>query len=136
MFLFLNLGATSIYILVATMSQVVGFVLAGLSALCNGSFAALRKVEAVRHVSVTDIQFNLYLSLGVFLSSMVALLFIPAAGKDIGICWQGVLAGSLLAIAGLFSFLAVSALGLSVAQGNAFCANSFRVKATRRSQLL
>ena len=97
--------------------QAVGFVLAGLSALCNGSFASLRKVEAVQRVSVTDIQFNLYLSLGVFLSSICSIAVIPFTGKDIGLCWQGVLAGMLLAIAGLFSFLAVSHVGVSVAQG-------------------
>lgn len=99
------------------MGIIVGVVLAVFSSVCNGSFAALRQLESVAKIGASDIEFNWYLSGGVFLSSVGTMLLVPFTQHTIGLCWEGIIAGGLLAIAGLTSFIAVSYTGLSLAQG-------------------
>lgn len=57
----------------------VGYLTAFLSALANGSFASLMKAPAVTRLDppVHPLVFQLYSSVGVFLSSMLALIFLP-----------------------------------------------------------
>ena len=95
------------------MGGLAGLGLAVLSALFNGSFAAFGKLEAASLVH--PFVFNVYLSVGVFLSSCV---FIPMLSSLPYICPLGLLAGLLLVGATSFSFLAIATgLGLSTGQG-------------------
>ena len=98
------------------MSTVVGFLLAGASAACNGSFAAFQKSRKCS-VKPHPIVFNAYVSLGVVASSAIATPFLPLAGYEIKFNILGMLAGSLFVLATLFSFLAIPRLGLAMAQG-------------------
>ena len=98
-------------------ARALGFVLAAASAFFNGSFAALSKLEPVRESNVSPPVFNFFLTLGVAASCLVATPFVPATGHEIGICWQGILAGTLLVLATYFSFVAIPHVGVSVGQG-------------------
>eukprot|EP00035_Acanthoeca_spectabilis_P009733 m.171718 g.171718 ORF g.171718 m.171718 type:complete len:341 (-) comp14819_c0_seq4:73-1095(-) len=90
----------------------VGFILAAGSAVCNGSFAALSKVYP------TDPQvFNLQFCVGVFLSSLLAPAFYSFSGSEFGVTPYGVIAGLLLVLSTLFSFLAIPRIGLAIGQG-------------------
>jgi len=103
-----------------------GYIAASLSALCNGSFAALSKLPAVRDSKVNPIIFNTYVSLGVFLSSFLVIPFLQFnatfadkddAGTSFGFEPLGLVAGFLIVCAFTFSFLAIPLVGLSIGQG-------------------
>merc|ERR1711871_595426 len=111
-------------------SQIVfAFLLAGASAVFNGSFAALQKMDSVAKCDLDPVLFMLYNCAGVFLSSWLAIPFLPAlsqlpeasifhAGNDV---WEftplGLAAGSLYVLAIFFSFSAVPRVGVSIGQG-------------------
>ena len=95
----------------------VGFLLAFASAVCNGSFAAFQKLPQVQRSKPHPIIFNMYVSLGVVVSSLVVIPFLPLIGLQIKFNPLGSLAGALFVLATLFSFLAIPYLGLAMAQG-------------------
>lgn len=92
-----------------------GLSLAVLSALFNGSFVSFSKFEAAKIVH--PFVFNLYLAVGVFISSCTVIPFMSLLGSPPLICILGVLAGLLLAAATSLSFIAVSSIGVSSGQG-------------------
>eukprot|EP00037_Helgoeca_nana_P016425 m.154574 g.154574 ORF g.154574 m.154574 type:complete len:371 (-) comp23517_c0_seq2:129-1241(-) len=95
-----------------TMVLVLGFVLAAVSAVCNGSFAALsKKYPSDPHV------FNLQFCFGVLVSSMLAPAFYTFSGSEFGVTPFGIGAGLLLVLSTLFSFLAIPRVGLAIGQG-------------------
>lgn len=99
-------------------STVVAFVAAFLSAVCNGSFAAMSKVVPAQHPFV----FNAWLGVGVLLSSLLhAGLIVPYADAeplfDFQFDVRSALSGCLLGLATLFSFLAIPRVGLATGQG-------------------
>ena len=93
----------------------VGLILAVLSAVFNGSFAGFAKFESA--ALVHPLVFNLYLSVGVQLSSFFVLPFMPLIHSPPLFCPLGVLAGLLFVGASSLSFVAVSYIGLSTGQG-------------------
>eukprot|EP00038_Savillea_parva_P002608 m.115843 g.115843 ORF g.115843 m.115843 type:complete len:347 (-) comp10894_c1_seq4:137-1177(-) len=94
------------------MPSSLGFIFAALSAVCNGSFAALSKVYP------NDPQvFNLQLCFGVLVSSMLAPAFYTFSGNTFGVTYYGIIAGLLLVLSTLFSFLAIPRIGLAISQG-------------------
>eukprot|EP00040_Diaphanoeca_grandis_P022901 m.123869 g.123869 ORF g.123869 m.123869 type:complete len:369 (+) comp29018_c0_seq1:266-1372(+) len=92
-----------------------GFILAGSSALFNGSFAIFSKFGGAKNAD--PVLFNLWLCCGVFLSSMLSAAFFPLTGNEFGITAAGTIGGALLVLATLFSFLAIPRVGLAVGQG-------------------
>jgi len=106
-----------------------GFLLALSSAMFNGSFMVFSKLPSVRSAEVHPLIFQLYTSIGVFLSSLLTIPFIlhyydsifpTAAGFGFGL-----LGGALFVFAVAFSLLAVPLAGLSISQsvwsGSAVC---------------
>lgn len=96
------------------------------SAICNGSFASVSKYEIVARCNVHPILFNLYVCLGVAVSSLLALPFMQYnttftgdndSGTEFNFSSLGFASGALLVIAFTFSFLAIPLIGVSVAQG-------------------
>jgi len=107
-------------------SELSGLIAAIISALCNGSFAAVAKLDAVEKSDINPIVFNTYVSMGVFVSSFLVLPFLHfnptfADNDNAGESFQfeplGLIAGFLLVCAFTFSFLAIPKVGLSVGQG-------------------
>merc|ERR1712086_167530 len=107
-------------------SELSGLIAAIISALCNGSFAAVAKLDAVEKSDINPIVFNTYVSMGVFVSSFLVLPFLHfnptfADNDNAGESFQfeplGLIAGFLLVCAFTFSFLAIPKDGLSVGQG-------------------
>lgn len=99
-------------------STAVAFLAAFLSAVCNGSFAAMSKVVPAQHPFV----FNAWLGVGVLLSSLLhAGLIMPYADAeplfDFQFDVRSALSGCLLGLATLFSFLAIPRVGLATGQG-------------------
>lgn len=95
----------------------LGFILAVLSAVFNGSFAALSKLPQVQRAGTEPVVFNLYVCLGVFVSGLCSIPFFHLDDKEVGFPIAGMVAGMLFVLAGLFSFLAIPELGLAVGQG-------------------
>jgi glucose uptake protein GlcU len=95
----------------------VGFAAAIAAAVFNGSFAVLAKTPAVKRSAIEPVAFNALCCAGVALSSCASLPLLRAAGIPLGLSGYGCLAGSLFVLSALFSFVAVSAVGVSVAQG-------------------
>jgi len=107
-------------------SELSGLIAAIFSALCNGSFAAVAKLDAVEKSDINPIVFNTYVSMGVFVSSFLVLPFLhfnatfadnDNAGESFVFEPLGLIAGFLLVCAFTFSFLAIPKVGLSVGQG-------------------
>ena len=105
-----------------------GFIAAGLSAIFNGSFAAVFKTERVASVGLHPFLFQLYVSVGVFLSSMLCLVpsfmsFNPGLTGDANapttpaFTGYGLVAGALFVLAITFSFDAVDKVGIALGQG-------------------
>lgn len=97
----------------------VGYGTAVLSAVFNGSFAAISKLVPQQHPFI----FNALLGVGVFLSSaLFGLLVVPlACGQALTASFDvdpvAALSGVLLGGATTFSFLAIPRIGLALAQG-------------------
>jgi len=105
-----------------------GFIAAGLSAIFNGSFAAVFKTQRVASVGLHPFLFQLYVSVGVFLSSMLCLVpsfmsFNPGltgnanAPTTPAFTGYGLIAGALFVLAITFSFDAVDKIGIALGQG-------------------
>ena len=96
--------------------QLVGLAIAVVSAIFNGSFVAFAKGKSAGLVH--PFVFNLYLSLGVFGSSLAVIPFALSAPLSPSLaCPFGLLAGFLFVGASSLSFLATSHVGLSTGQG-------------------
>ena len=93
----------------------MGLVFAVLSTFFNGSFAALSRLEAAGIVH--PFVFNLYLALGVCVSSVAVIPFVDLFDAEVSFTWLGATAGLLLVGATSASFVAVKAIGLSTGQG-------------------
>jgi len=103
-----------------------GLVLAALSAVFNGSFASVFKLPSVAACELDPLLFQLYVSFGAFLSSLLVLPFLQYnptvavdvdAGTNIVFDPLGLLAGGLFVLAITFSFQAVDAIGVALGQG-------------------
>jgi len=103
-----------------------GFIAAVLSAVFNGSFASVFKTERVERVQLHPLLFQLYVSIGVFLSSMLTLPFVifnrdfvddNDVGTSITFTWLGLVAGTLFVLAITFSFSAIEHIGVALGQG-------------------
>eukprot|EP00937_MAST-01D_sp_MAST-1D-sp2_P005414 g5414.t1 len=103
-----------------------GYAAAVISAALNGSFAAFFKLESVARVQLDPLLFQLYVSLGVFLSSLICFAFLgqnPAltgsadAGTTAIFTPLGLAAGALFVLSITFSFAAVDLIGIALAQG-------------------
>mmetsp|Transcript_6366 Transcript_6366/g.16247 ORF Transcript_6366/g.16247 Transcript_6366/m.16247 type:complete len:376 (-) Transcript_6366:424-1551(-) len=103
------------------MSQVtvVGLALAALSMVGNGSFGIFGKLC---RKEPDPVLFNSFLAVGVMLSSLLPMPFLARAGFAVGLTLPGAIAGCLLVVATLFSFIAISLTGLSNAQATWSCA--------------
>ena len=101
----------------ASMSSGTGFVLAAMSAVLNGSFVVFSKLPSVKRAGVDPLVFQLWTSVGVFLSSLLTMPFFDGDKYPPGAIGWGVLAGGLFVCAVAFSFVAVQLVGLSIAQG-------------------
>lgn len=104
----------------------IGFILAALSAVFNGSFASVFKLPKVAAAGLDPILFQLYVSMGVFLSSFIAIPFFvynveltgsAAAGTTFVFEPLGLAAGALFVLAISFSFAAVQYIGIALGQG-------------------
>eukprot|EP01065_Artemidia_motanka_P050064 TRINITY_DN8486_c0_g2_i1.p1 TRINITY_DN8486_c0_g2~~TRINITY_DN8486_c0_g2_i1.p1 ORF type:complete len:384 (+),score=70.82 TRINITY_DN8486_c0_g2_i1:56-1153(+) len=95
-----------------------GFGAACLSAVFNGSFAALSKHPAVAAIRPDPVVFNAYVCVGVFISSWFVVPFYSVADVKGGVKieYEGIVAGLLLVGAVLFSFVAIPLAGLGLAQ--------------------
>merc|ERR1711865_1306374 len=66
-------------------SELSGLIAAIISALCNGSFAAVAKLDAVEKSDINPIVFNTYVSMGVFVSSFL----VPRNSQSWPFRWPG-----------------------------------------------
>merc|ERR1711865_448247 len=107
-------------------AELSGLIAAIISAICNGSFAAVAKLDAVEKSNINPILFNTYVCCGVFVSTWLVLPFLnfnttfadnDNAGETFKFEPLGLIAGLLLVCAFTFSFLAIPRVGLSVGQG-------------------
>mmetsp|Transcript_16073 Transcript_16073/g.28883 ORF Transcript_16073/g.28883 Transcript_16073/m.28883 type:complete len:348 (+) Transcript_16073:116-1159(+) len=105
----------------------VGYVVAILSAVFNGSFPVPFKLEQVAKCQLHPLLFQLYVSFGVFLSSWLALAFLPYNGSltgadsantpDFPFPPLALVAGGLFVLSIVFSFAAIPMIGLAMSQG-------------------
>lgn len=104
----------------------LGFALASFSAVFNGSFASAFKLPKVAAAGLDPLLFQLYVSLGVFLSSFLVIPFLSynaaitgndAAGTALVFEPLGLAAGGLFVLAISFSFVAVDLIGVALGQG-------------------
>ena len=95
--------------------QLAGLLFALASAVFNGSFAAFSKLPSA--AIVHPIVFNVYVSLGVLMSSVLAIAFLPLVNEGPTFTPLGALAGLLFVGASSLSFIAATNVGLSTAQG-------------------
>ena len=65
----------------------LGLVLGVLSAVCNGSFVVLTKLDAVRSLDLHPLVFMTYASTGVFLSSWLVVPFLGKGGARLRRPW-------------------------------------------------
>mmetsp|Transcript_36269 Transcript_36269/g.117273 ORF Transcript_36269/g.117273 Transcript_36269/m.117273 type:complete len:411 (-) Transcript_36269:56-1288(-) len=99
----------------------VGFGLAILSAVFNGTFGVFGKLCAK---APDPVIFNTFLTYGTLLSSMLVLLLSPLweGGEfHLGFTWFGALAGALFVFATLFSFIAIPLAGLATSSATWSC---------------
>eukprot|EP01012_Entosiphon_sulcatum_P005391 TRINITY_DN12387_c0_g1_i2.p1 TRINITY_DN12387_c0_g1~~TRINITY_DN12387_c0_g1_i2.p1 ORF type:complete len:306 (+),score=19.25 TRINITY_DN12387_c0_g1_i2:56-973(+) len=101
----------------------LGLLSAILSALFNGSWAVLSKLECAQ---VNPLVFMMYASLGVFASSWLVIPIIApmyhfnpsfSGSPDYEFTYYGMLAGLLFILAIAFTFIAIPLVGISVSQG-------------------
>jgi glucose uptake protein GlcU len=104
----------------------IGILLAIGSAVFNGSFAALFKTPKMVEVDLHPIVFQLYVSTGVFLSSLLVVPFLSwnptllhneKVGDEFRFSPMGFVAGCLLVLSLAASFQAVQKIGVALAQG-------------------
>lgn len=104
----------------------LGFVVAALSAVANGSFAVIFKTKRVASVNLDPILFQFYNTCGVFLSCWLVVPFLyankeftqnEAAGIVMTFQPLAMVSGALFVMSTVFSFLAVPLLGVALAQG-------------------
>jgi hypothetical protein len=103
-----------------------GYLTAALSAVFNGSFAAPFKFKNVAEVDLHPVYFQLYVSIGVFITCFLFAAFLPFnrsitdsedAGTDFTFVPLGFPCGVLFVLSILFSFLAIPRIGLALGQG-------------------
>jgi glucose uptake protein GlcU len=107
-----------------TTALVVGLVFAVGSAIFNGSFAVLFKTEKMVQLDIHPMTFQLYVCLGIFVSSFLVVLgVIVVVPHNDTISWVsvftgwGIVAGGLFVVAVSASFFAISEIGVALAQG-------------------
>lgn len=123
-------STTSIFVCVAyrrySKKMIAGYVAAGLSALFNGSFTSPYKMKSVADLNLHPILFTQYVSIGVFLSSLLIIPFLSyndkvedddEVGTKFSMSYLGIIAGFLLVIALGCSFLAIEKIGVALSQG-------------------
>lgn len=100
----------------STTSAGLGFLLAVLSAVGNGTFAALSKLCPDVH----PVHFNALLSVGTLISSLVFAVVYPTindAEINIRLDFVACLSGTLFILANTFAFFAIPRIGIALAQG-------------------
>jgi len=98
-------------------SAAVGFFLASLSAVLNGSFVVFSRMGRVRRAEVDPLVFQMWTCFGVLLSSLFCLPFLNGQPYPLLALGWGALSGGLFVVAVSFSFVSVQLLGLATAQG-------------------
>lgn len=108
------------------MSVVTGLIYAAISAFFNGSYIVPFKTKKVVDLNLDPIVFQLYVTVGVFLSSFIVIPFFPynktiADSSDAGTEFEfsplAAAGGAMFVVSVVASFSAVQLIGLSVAQG-------------------
>lgn len=101
-----------------------GFILILGAIIFNGSFIAPFKTERIAKLSLDPIVFQLYCSIGIFLSCFLCQVFLPVndkfvagAGNEFQFSPFALVGGALVMISISASFFAVKNLGLALAQG-------------------
>ena len=101
-----------------------GYILAIIAAFCNGSFLVPYKIESVTAMKIDPIVFQLYATVGIFLMSWIAAMFLPFnseyvanAGEKLNFVPLAALAGCLMVLSMTFSFFATRKIGVALAQG-------------------
>ena len=98
--------------------MVIGYLLAVLSSIFNGSFVAFAKLQSVACVDLHPILFNFYVACGVAVSSCLAIPWVLLAGEgELHFVYEGAIGGVLFVGASSLSFVAAKNLGLSTGQG-------------------
>jgi glucose uptake protein GlcU len=106
--------------------MVTGYIAAGLAALFNGSFTSPYKMKRVADLNLHPILFTQYVSIGVFLSSLLVIPFLSfndkvedddEVGTKFSLSYLGIIAGFLLVVALGCSFLAIEKIGVALSQG-------------------
>ena len=95
----------------------VGYLLAVLSSVFNGSFVAFAKVQSVASVNLHPILFNFYVTCGVAASSCLAIPWVLSGHGELRFVYEGAIGGFLFVGASSLSFVAAKNLGLSTGQG-------------------
>jgi hypothetical protein len=95
----------------------VGYLLAVLSSVFNGSFVAFAKLQSVASVDLHPILFNFYVTCGVAASSCLAIPWVLAGHGELRFVYEGAIGGFLFVGASSLSFVAAKNLGLSTGQG-------------------
>jgi hypothetical protein len=99
------------------MVMAVGYLLAVLSSVFNGSFVAFAKLQSVASVDLHPILFNFYVTCGVAASSCLVIPWVLAGTGELRFVYQGAIGGCLFVGASSLSFVAAKNLGLSTGQG-------------------
>ena len=99
------------------MVMAVGYLLAVLSSVFNGSFVAFAKLQSVASVDLHPILFNFYVTCGVAASSCLVIPLVLARPGELRFVYQGAIGGCLFVGASSLSFVAAKNLGLSTGQG-------------------
>lgn len=103
-----------------------GFLAALGAAIFNGSFVAPFKTDRIISLRLKPMIFQLYVSMGVFISSLIAIPFLSYnsnitdddnSGTSFQFSWLAMVGGMLFVFATCSSFIAVELIGLALAQG-------------------
>ena len=106
------------------LNEGAGFVFAVIAAICNGSFLVPFKIKEVTDLKTEPLMFQLYASVGIFISSWILVAFISfnpqyVSGTSTKFVFDplAMLAGCLVVLSMSFSFFATRKIGVALAQG-------------------
>eukprot|EP01040_Poterioochromonas_malhamensis_P001074 gene1074-1139_t len=105
-------------------SSGVGYVYAIVACLTNGSFLVPFKFHKIAVLKIPPVVFQLYASIGIFLSSWISAAFLPinpdfvnGAGKSLEFVPYGFLGGVIMVLSMTLGFMATRKIGVALAQG-------------------
>lgn len=101
-----------------------GYAFAIFACLTNGSFLVPFKLNSIMVLKIPPIIFQLYASIGIFISSWLSAMFLPVnpdfvtgAGKSLVFVPFGFLGGVIMVLSMTFGFMATRKIGVALAQG-------------------